>query len=215
MARIPEGRAPAEALKPDQVERRERLKLVAAELGERDGFERVQMTEIAREAGVAVGTLYRYFPSKSQLFEILLHEELWDFAKAWEPSLGEDKLGEVGDRLVVLTRRIAARPRLADAMIRCATAAYPTASAAEIALQQNPLREKILRASGNDSPSDEDHDRAQLLVYAWWSVTVSIVSGACPPARGENQIRTAARLIFTTCSCWKSPSELAVAHSGA
>jgi AcrR family transcriptional regulator len=210
VARLPDGRAPAEALKPDQVERRNRLKVVAAELGERDGFERVQMTEIAKTAGVAIGTLYRYFPSKQQLFEILLYEELWNFAKIWEPSPDEDPLAEIGDQLVALTRRITSRPRLAAAMVQSATSGYSKASSAEIALQQYPLRERILRASGTMHPTNEDHDRAQLLVYAWWSVLVSIVSGDCDLMRGENQIRLAARLLLTSCSCWRIGSARAI-----
>src|SRR5690349_11014182 len=38
----------------------------------RDGFEAAKMADIAREAGVAAGTLYNYFDSKVQIFESLM-----------------------------------------------------------------------------------------------------------------------------------------------
>lgn len=42
---------------------------------ERFGFRRTGVTEIARDAGVAAGTLYRYFPSKEDMFLQVLDAE--------------------------------------------------------------------------------------------------------------------------------------------
>lgn len=38
----------------------------------RAGFATAKMTDVAREAGVAVGTLYNYFPSKERIFEQII-----------------------------------------------------------------------------------------------------------------------------------------------
>jgi AcrR family transcriptional regulator len=38
------------------------------------GFDAASMGEIARKAGVSKGTLYVYFDSKEQLFEVIVHE---------------------------------------------------------------------------------------------------------------------------------------------
>src|SRR5689334_22444771 len=38
----------------------------------RDGYQAAKMADIAREAGVAAGTLYNYFESKAQIFESLV-----------------------------------------------------------------------------------------------------------------------------------------------
>lgn len=199
MARVPDGRAPALAQNPEQEERRERLLEVAADLGERDGLERVQMTEIAKTAEVAVGTLYRYFPSKQKLFELLLFELIWRFVGEWQAPDGDDRLTGVEDELIGLTRKLAARPRLAVAMVRCVTSGYPDTAPEEIREQQNPLVSSVLSAIGIDDPTQDAQDRAQLVMYAWWSVTVAIVSNATSPARGEHQIRMATRLILGDC----------------
>lgn len=47
---------------------RTRLLTSATELVSEGGFRQVQMTAVARTAGVAVGTVYKYFASKEKLF---------------------------------------------------------------------------------------------------------------------------------------------------
>ena len=46
--------------------------LAAAQLGAQQGLDEVQMAQVADRAGVALGTLYRYYPSKHHLFAALL-----------------------------------------------------------------------------------------------------------------------------------------------
>ena len=52
---------------PAQRERRDRMLNAAMKLASDGGYEAVQMREVADDAGVALGTLYRYFPSKVHL----------------------------------------------------------------------------------------------------------------------------------------------------
>jgi AcrR family transcriptional regulator len=51
-----------------QRARRQRILEVALELLEEREYDRIQIRDVAEAAGVALGTLYRYFPSKEQLF---------------------------------------------------------------------------------------------------------------------------------------------------
>lgn len=53
----------------------------------RAGFQATKMAEIARAAGVAVGTLYNYFESKEVIFEEILAERGADFRASLEPAL--------------------------------------------------------------------------------------------------------------------------------
>jgi AcrR family transcriptional regulator len=67
-----------------QHDRRARIvDAAAALLGERD-VERIQMREVAEAADVALATLYRYFPSKEQLFATVLLT--WSQAFRVEPT---------------------------------------------------------------------------------------------------------------------------------
>jgi TetR/AcrR family transcriptional regulator, cholesterol catabolism regulator len=61
-----------------EAEARRRLVIErAAEMFDRDGYHRVNMTEIATAVGIRKPTLYHYFPSKTAiLFEI--HEDFFD-----------------------------------------------------------------------------------------------------------------------------------------
>ena len=59
-----------------QRERRTRILDAAIALASRGGFEAVQMRAVAEDADVALGTLYRYFPSKIHLLVSALAREL-------------------------------------------------------------------------------------------------------------------------------------------
>ena len=55
------------ALARNQAARRRRVLDATLALADKGGFEAVQMRDVAAEAGVALGTVYRYFSSKERL----------------------------------------------------------------------------------------------------------------------------------------------------
>jgi AcrR family transcriptional regulator len=57
---------------PSQHARRARIIATATELLEEREYERIQIREVAEGAEVALATLYRYFPSKEQLYAHVL-----------------------------------------------------------------------------------------------------------------------------------------------
>lgn len=63
----------------DALENRARLLRVAETLFAERGVEAVNMTEIARTAGVGQGTLYRHFTSKGDLCMVLMDSQMRDF----------------------------------------------------------------------------------------------------------------------------------------
>ncbi|HYF63448.1 MAG TPA: TetR/AcrR family transcriptional regulator [Herpetosiphonaceae bacterium] len=63
----------------DAAEHRQAILAKAQELFRAHGIEATSMCEIAREAGVGQGTLYRRFAHKGALCEALLAEQLQDF----------------------------------------------------------------------------------------------------------------------------------------
>jgi AcrR family transcriptional regulator len=63
-----------EALRADQRERRQRIVRAALKALAGSDYEQVKISEVARDSGVALGTLYRYFASKEHLFAAVFVE---------------------------------------------------------------------------------------------------------------------------------------------
>ena len=63
----------------------EQIRRAAIRVFSREGFHRARMEQVAREAGVAVGTIYNYFPNKQNLllavFKTGFDEQLRSFEK--------------------------------------------------------------------------------------------------------------------------------------
>jgi AcrR family transcriptional regulator len=68
---MPEPVSPT-LLTDNQLARRQRLIDAGLVLLERNEYERIQVKDVAEEAGVALGTLYHYFSSKEHLFAEVL-----------------------------------------------------------------------------------------------------------------------------------------------
>src|SRR4029453_10121938 len=64
---VPVAELSVDDLTSSQAARRQRVIDAALELGSAGGYDAVQMRDVARTAGVALGTIYRYFTSKDHL----------------------------------------------------------------------------------------------------------------------------------------------------
>src|ERR1044072_811991 len=69
-------RPPSAPLTERQEARRRRILHASAQLASRGGFDAVQMREVAGSSRVALGTLYRYFPSKVHLLVATMQDQL-------------------------------------------------------------------------------------------------------------------------------------------
>lgn len=55
---------------------RRRILVAARVVFDRDGFHQARIADVAREAGTAIGTFYRHFPTKAELFATLYAETM-------------------------------------------------------------------------------------------------------------------------------------------
>ncbi|GAA4616972.1 TetR family transcriptional regulator [Saccharopolyspora hordei] len=195
MARIAGPRPPASPVSEGQVARRDRILHAAAELGATADFDRVQMNEVAKDAGVAIGTLYRYFPSKTHLFAAVFEEQLSAFVDRLSPAGGEDLVADIGEVLVSSCHELLRRPRLCAAMVQSTAARYALEpfGAPE---GDSALYRAILRTLSRVAPDEDVRSTVRLLVYSWWGVLVSSLSGKTPVEQAEADIRRAARLLI-------------------
>ncbi|MET7896561.1 TetR family transcriptional regulator [Streptomyces mirabilis] len=195
MARAPARRAPAAPTAQSQVVRRARILRAAAQLGATRGYDGVQMQDVAKKAGVALGTLYRYFPSKTQLFLAVMAEEVFDRAPDGRHHQGAERRGDVADLLIGWTKRFTQRPRLALVMVQSTLAAYANQSAEARGMDLLAAPD-ILGRLGIDRPSEEDLGKVRLLTYAWWGIVIARLSGHLTQAQAEAHIRMGAALVL-------------------
>jgi AcrR family transcriptional regulator len=84
------------SLRGDQRERRQRIVDAAVELMCDVDYDRVQVKDVADRAGVALGTLYRYFNSKDHLFACALLR--WSEGFGEGPGVSGERPGVSGER---------------------------------------------------------------------------------------------------------------------
>jgi AcrR family transcriptional regulator len=84
---------PARSPRADAARNRARVLAAAKEVFEAEGLS-VSVDEIARRAGVGVGTLYRHFPTKKALFEAIVSDDLQSFVDAADRLLVAEHPGE-------------------------------------------------------------------------------------------------------------------------
>jgi AcrR family transcriptional regulator len=91
------------SLRTDQRERRQRIVDAAAQLMVQVDYEKIQVKDVADQADVALGTLYRYFNSKDHLFACAL--------QSWSQRFGDhldlSPTGPTLDRVKAIYRRAA------------------------------------------------------------------------------------------------------------
>ena len=75
-------------LRRDAARNRETLLTAAKDVFAAQGID-VPVEEIARRAGLGVGTFYRHFPTKDALVDAIFEERLEEFGRAAEESLAE------------------------------------------------------------------------------------------------------------------------------
>ncbi|MRH92408.1 TetR family transcriptional regulator [Nocardia sp. SYP-A9097] len=195
MARIAEERRPASPVSPRQLAAWNRMLTAAADLGATTDLDRVQMTDVARSADVAIGTLYRYFPSKTHLFGALFEERVLRFVDERWLCAGVDPIADIGTNMVEMNRSLLKTPNLCAAMVRSITAGYMKDVPNERPWlgSQVALHKAISATLG--LPADERdgvHDSIQLLIYSWWGILVSSLSQRVSQDISERQLRVAA-----------------------
>src|SRR3954469_3125978 len=103
-----------------QEARRRRILEASTRLACGGGFDAVQMREVAESSGVALGTLYRYFPSKVHLLVATMQDQLQHMHEQLRkrPPIAEDPAARVAETLMRAFRALQREPHLADAMVR-------------------------------------------------------------------------------------------------
>jgi AcrR family transcriptional regulator len=145
------------SMRRDQRERRDRIVRAATRRMVDVDYEKLQVRDVAEEAGVALGTLYRYFTSKDHLFACALLEWGSGFGERLDPKSGTPAAAE---RVKAVYRRAARaferEPRVFEVLLQMQASKDPDARSvfAEFSRQSTAA----LAAALDDIPSPDRED---------------------------------------------------------
>jgi AcrR family transcriptional regulator len=186
-----------EVLTRSQHARRTRVIEAAIELATEGGYDAVQMRDVAARAGVALGTVYRYFSSKDHL----LSAALLEWARNLEANV-RSRMTVTGDapveRLVAVVRRITRaserEPALFAALVTAITAPDPAVSECQAQVQHIVSAALSLPLDGVDP--EIRAGAVRVLAHVWFASLLGWVNGWTAMGQVADELEFAARLLL-------------------
>lgn len=180
-----------------QRDRRKRILDATLTLASKGGYDAVQMRAVAEKADVALGTLYRYFPSKIHLLVSGLAREFERTQEKMDktPIPGESAYDRILFVLGRVTRAMQRDPQLTEAMTRAFMFADPSA-ATEVNAVARMMEELFTKAMHDGEPSQDDKAIARVIGDVWLSNLVAWVTRRASANDVANHLELAARLLL-------------------
>jgi TetR/AcrR family transcriptional regulator, cholesterol catabolism regulator len=182
-----------------QRDRRQRIVDATLALASKGGFDAVQMRAVAERADVALGTLYRYFPSKIHLLVSGLVQE---FERA---QARLDRTAIPGDTphdrvLFVLgriTRSLQRDPNLTEAMTRAFmfADASVTVEVHAVGLRMEHMFVRAMHGPDHEA-TEEDKAIARVIGDVWLASLVAWVTGRASASDVVREMELAVRLLL-------------------
>jgi AcrR family transcriptional regulator len=147
------------------TQRRRRTRIIAQALEfAGGGYEAVNVRLVAERAGVAVGTLYHYFPTKQHLLLSAFGEWLERFQRHLEHQFGrlDDGFARVWQVLELLTNAMREIPLLADTVARSFIYAEDT-TAGEVDAIRSQMAEMFADVLSGGWPTESERNIGALL----------------------------------------------------
>jgi TetR/AcrR family transcriptional regulator, cholesterol catabolism regulator len=193
----PPGAADAEFGSAAQRDRHRRILDATLALASKGGYEAVQMRAVAERADVALGTLYRYFPSKIHLLVSALAREFERYQERLDrrPIPGDTPYERVIHVLGRTTRSMQREPMLIEAMTRAFMFADPSA-ANEVNTVARLMERMLTKAMHEGEPSADDIAIARVIGDVWLSSLIAWVTRRASADDVSGHLELAARLLL-------------------
>ena len=180
-----------------QRERRKRILDATLAIASKGGYEAVQMRAVAERADVAVGTLYRYFPSKVHLLVSALGREFERIdAKTDRTALAD---GTPYQRLNLmigkLNRAMQRNPLLTEAMTRAFVFADASA-AGEVDYVGKLMDSMFARAMSDGEPTEDQYHIARVISDVWLSNLLAWLTRRASATDVSKRLDLAVRLLI-------------------
>jgi TetR/AcrR family transcriptional regulator, cholesterol catabolism regulator len=186
-----------------QRDRRRRILDATVALASKGGFDAVQMRAVAERADVALGTLYRYFPSKIHLLVSALARQFEETSVTLGRRTipGKTPADRVSHVLSRATRGMQKDPHLTEALTRAFM--FADASVAGeihvVGLQLTSMLNRALKGSEyveGEAPTDREIAVARVISDVWLAALVSWVTGRLSAEDVADHLETAVHLIL-------------------
>ncbi len=193
----PPAAAEADLGSAAQRDRRKRILDATLSLASKGGYEAVQMRAVAEHADVALGTLYRYFPSKIHLLVSALAREFERTEEKLDrsPIPGDTAYARMLFVLGKITRSMQREPLLIEAMTRAFMFADPSA-ASEVNTVARIMEEMLTKAMHEGEPTADERAVARVIGDVWMSNLVAWVTRRASANDVANHLEVAARLLL-------------------
>ena len=183
-----------------QRDRRSRILDATVAIASEGGFDAVQMRSVAEQADVALGTLYRYFPSKIHLLVSALAMRF----DAMMPSLtsrsiaGDTPAERVITVLKRTTRGMQGDPNLTEALTRAFMFADASVASEihDVGMLMTSMLTHAMDPDRTDEVNDDDVAIARVIGDVWLSALVAWVTGRSTAADTAQHMETAVRLLL-------------------
>lgn len=182
---------------PSQRARFTRIIDAAMEAATEGGYDAVQMRSVAERAGVAIGTVYRYFPSKNHMLVVAL---LWMFEGLRDRFHDFEIPGATpSDRILFVLRKNTEiletdHPRY-EALVRAYMFADASATP-ELNALGDVVTEMFAKAIGVEEVSDHQMDAVKIVNDVWMASLVAWVAGRMTNEQVMAHLELAVRLVF-------------------
>ncbi|HEU4360577.1 MAG TPA: cholesterol catabolism transcriptional regulator KstR [Mycobacterium sp.] len=181
-----------------QRERRKRILDATIAIASKGGYEAVQMRAVADRADVAVGTLYRYFPSKVHLLVSALGREIERIDAKTDPStfIEGTRYQRLNFMVSKLNRAMQRNPLLTEAMTRALVFADASA-AAEVDHVQKLIDSMFARAMSDGAPTEEQYHISRVISDVWLSNLLAWLTRRVSATDFSTRIDLAVRLLVS------------------
>ena len=179
-----------------QRERRKRILDATLAIASKGGYEAVQMRAVAERADVAVGTLYRYFPSKVHLLVSALGREFERIeAKTDRTAIAGTPYERLHQMISRLNRAMQRNPLLTEAMTRAYVFADASASS-EVDHVEKLIDSMFARAMADGEPTEDQYHIARVISDVWLSNLLAWLTRRASATDVSKRLDLAVRLLI-------------------
>ena len=183
-------------------ERTRRIVETAIALAERDGFEAVRLRDVASQANVALGTVYRRFKSKEDILVAALEHEVEKLQRLPTDLLGGANATErTANAFEVMTTWFVSKPSLARACLRAVASGVPEVATKVTRFHDNTTTAIMRVIQDSDATDGENADHTRFLAHTlqniWFAELVGWAGGLHDEQKVIQDMRRAVQLLLS------------------